>query len=422
MKNVSIIIAVLLSAAVLAVSIITAAPNVQAEEESVEETESKTEPAMAMVEIPAPEPEPEPEPEPKPLWHFFNLDLQGDGEKGNEYNFGCEPDCEMSPEAMDIAFRNRLKQDPPLGAADMASFDAKLGTRYLGVFYDECDEEWDRAINKAKTDWVNGDPEEYYKTLDSWFDFLDSAVSVEIREQKDIVDQMYMNPFTIDGVPDVIVMETDDHTGHFLVYTFKIKNTKKVEVAYRIECGFQPCNVAETMKIKPQKRSGGGGGGGIQPITGGGGKPTINGGGPKPTSTPTPEPTPTSTPKPTPTPTPTPTSTPKKDSTQGSTIIPNDNSGSGENTNNPANPNHSTKEPPNSSITQTPQETQQAIQQIEEANKDAGGGDTPSTPPPTADTTVDSGAAEASEPTETTEKVEEVKDDSPGDSWDGPPE
>jgi hypothetical protein len=201
-------------------------------------------------------------------------------------------------------------------------------------------------------------------------------------------------------------METDEHEGHFLVYTFKIKNTKKVEVAYRIECGFQPCNVAKAMKITPQKRSGGG----IKPITGGGGKPTISGGGPTPT------------PKPTPTPTPTPTPKPKKDPKQGPPIIPNDNPGPGENTNNPADPNHSKKEQPNSSTTQTQREYQDTIKQMEEANKDAGGGDTPSTPPPTAGATVDSGASEASKPAETTEKVEEVKNDSSGSSWDGPPE
>lgn len=404
-KYVSIIIAGVLSAAVLAVSIITAAPDVQVQAEEAEAEVCETvEPEPEMVEIPAPEPEPE-----KSLWHFFNLDLYNDGTPGNEYNFGCMPDCSVTPEAMDIAFRNRLNQDPALGAADMAWFDANLGTRYLGVFYDECDEEWDRAINKAKTDWI-ANPDDYFETLDAFFEHLDSAVSVEIREQKNLEDQMYMNPFTRDHIPDVIVMETDEHEGNFLVYTFVIKETKKIEVAYRLECGFQPTNVAEIMKITPKKRSGGGGGS----ITGGGAKPTLTGGGPKPGPNPTP------TPKPTPTPTPTPK--PKKDPTQGPTIIPNDNPGPGENTNNPADPNHSTKEPPNSSITQTQQEYQDTIKQMEEANKDAGGGDTPSTPPPTADTTVDSGASEANNPTETTEKVEEVKNDSSGESWDGPPE
>ena len=236
----------LLAIAVLIVSIATAGPKV------VEATEEPA--AVVEEEVKAPEAATKPA-SMEPQWHYFNLDLQGDGIEGNEYNFGCMPDCSVTPEAMDVAFRNRLNQDPALGAADMAWFDANLGTRYLGVFYDECDEEWDRAINKAKTDWI-ASPDDYFETLDAFFEFLNSAVSVGIREQKDLEDQMYMNPFTRDHVPDVIVMETDEHEGTFLVYTFVIKETKKIEVAYRIECGFQPTNVAEVMKITPKKRSG----------------------------------------------------------------------------------------------------------------------------------------------------------------------
>ena len=112
---------------------------------------------------------------------------------------------------------------------------------------------------------------------------------------------MYMNPYTVSGIPDVIVMKTDEHTGKFLVYWFSIKG-EMVYVAFRIPCGFQPCNVAELMGIKPV---------------------------PTPTPAPTPAP-----PAPTPTPAPpTPTPHPTKDPTAGTDVGKNDDPGPGPDTN-----------------------------------------------------------------------------------------
>lgn len=393
-KWLSVILSVVLSVAVLVTSILTA---------ETKTVEAVTEPEEVVVasadenvtEQPAAEPVKSTSP-----WHFFNLDLQDNGDDMDDYNFGCAPDVSITPEAIDLAFRNRLAQDPALGAADMAWFDAILGTRYLGVFYDECNEEWDAAINKAKTTWIN-DQDAYDVAVNAFYKFLSSAVSVEIREEKGLEDQMYMNPFTTDGIPDVIVMETDDHEGTFLVYTFLIKGTTKKEVMYRIECGFQPTNVAEVMKITPRKR----GGGGNDAINGGGKKP-YNGGGPKPG------------PKPTPTPTPPPKPKPKKDPTQGTPVLPNDDPGPGENTNNPSDPNHSTKDQDSNSTNMTQKQYNQTIEEIKDAN--SGGGDTPSTPPPSSNTHQDSNAGEADKPTETSESS--VSGEPAGGSWDGPPD
>ncbi|MBR3269675.1 hypothetical protein IKG07_00220 [Candidatus Saccharibacteria bacterium] len=408
-KVITIITTAILAIALVIVSIVLAKPtDVQATApESVEPTPQKV--------VTSPDPTPIPE-EPKYEWHFYNLDLQeDDGDEENDFNFGPMPDmreinpdaeagAEIDPEAMDLIFRNRLRRDPALGAADMAWFDATLKTRYLGLFYDECDEEWDAAMNKAKTEWID-DPDDYFTRLDAFFEYLDEAVSVEIRDQKSLTDQMYMNPHTVDGIPDIIVMETDKHEGKFLVYTFIIKGTTKKEVAYRIECGFQPTNVAEIMKIKPTPRSTGG----PKPVTTAKPKPTITGGGPNPGPTPGPNPTPTPTPKPDP--------KPKKDPTEGTPVLPNDDPGHGENTNNPDNPNHSTKEPENASTTQTQQEYKETIQEMKDANESAGGGDTP-TVQPDPDTHVDSNAGEADKPTEVQESS--VSDEPPGEAWDGP--
>ncbi|MBR5046419.1 hypothetical protein IKX73_02180, partial [Candidatus Saccharibacteria bacterium] len=157
----------------------------------------------------------------------------------------------ISAKELDQELRERLDNDPALGAAVMAWCDAKLGTRYLGVFYDEVEGKWDAAMNAAKVRWMEY-PADYNRTLAAFFTFLDQAKVEVVAVSGGLNDQMYMNPYTTDHVPDVIVRETTDTKGLFLRYTFNIKG-QETEVAYRIDCGFQPTNVATLMKITPQK-------------------------------------------------------------------------------------------------------------------------------------------------------------------------
>ena len=72
--------------------------------------------------------------------HFYNLDLQEDKDQGNEFNFGADPyevGKALAGAYFDDILRERMKEDPALAAAVMAWFDANLGTRFLGVFYEE---------------------------------------------------------------------------------------------------------------------------------------------------------------------------------------------------------------------------------------------------------------------------------------------
>lgn len=130
---------------------------------------------------------------------------------------------------------------------------------------------------------------------------------------------MYANPHTNSGIPEVVVYKTTDHSGHELVYTFSIKGNV-FEVAYRIECGFQPTNVEKAMNIPAQD------------------KPSD--------STPTnPSTNPSVNPGSDPTPTPTPTSDTKDPSKlPNENTEPNDNTGPGEITINPSDSEHSSKD------------------------------------------------------------------------------
>lgn len=410
------VVTLALAAGIIAYDVIKAKPAEVAAAPTKEATVvAKAEPVVVKEE-PAPAPVVEAPAPVTPSWHFYNLDLQNNATTDDDYNFGPPPQVTEASN-LDQELRSRMREDPVLGAAVMAWADSVLGTSYLGRFFDECNEEWDAAMNKAAHAWTQ-DKEEYDKTLDAFFQHLDRA-SMEVRDKKGLKDQMYMNPDTKDGIPEIIILETDNHEGKFLVYTFTIKGSTKKEIMYRLDCGFQPTNVAGTMKKVTVKQKVVGGGGKINfipVISGGGGK--SGGGGSDPTPKPDPKP-----PKPTP-----PTPKPIKDPTKGTPVLPNDDKGPGPNTNTGPGGQYSSRDLPGNSNDLTPEEYRKIIEQMENANsgsREGGDPNTPSTPTP-ADTTPDNngdtgnGNGGIDEPTPVSPGP--VDDDPPGEAWDGPPD
>ena len=300
------------------------------------------------------------------VWYgFYNPSLLKDDDPNNDYNFGYNCYEDGKPASYyDQELRKRMKVDPALGAADMAWVDCLVGSRYMGVFYDECGA-WDAAINAARDQYIAEGKEKYYGHLDAFFSFLDHATKVEVMVAKNgIEDQMYMNPFTETGIPDIFVMKTD-HEGHFLVYTFTIKG-KEVQVPFRIECGFQPCNVEKAMGIEP-----------TTPAGGFGDNP------PSPPSPPDP-PGPPDPPDP-------PPSYPPKDPTHGTDVGGNDTDGPGRDTNTGPGGQQSSAEQPTNSSSGSYDDYQDTMEDLGSVNDDQRTGGDPSTPtvPTSPGTTVD---------------------------------
>ena len=187
---------------------------------------------------------------PAAWYKFYNLDLQLDVDPRNDFNFGSNPHMDgLTAEDYDRELRSRMAKDVALTAGDIAWIDAIVGTRYLGEFYESCKGDWAKTINATKEAWL-ADQGAFYQTLNSVFAFMDKASVTLDYQTSGLDDQMYMNSMTADGVPDVIVMTTTDHTGYFLTYHFLIKD-QEFQVAYRIDCGFQPTNVQAVMGIVP---------------------------------------------------------------------------------------------------------------------------------------------------------------------------
>lgn len=358
--------------------------------------------------------------QPSTWYRFYNTEVLNDNDPNNNFNFGPNPyNVNERAEYYNQSYRNRMRIDPALAAADMAWHDAIVGTRYLGTFYEECKGNWATTINSAKVKFMN-DQKLFNQTLDAYFAFLDTADSVELRYvDAGLEDQMYMNGYTVNGVPDVIVMKTDDHDGWFLVYTFVIKG-QKFEVAYRIDCGYQPTNVEKVMGITP-----------TTPPT----PPTTP---PSPPPTTPPSPPPTTPPSPPPTDPPAP-SYPPKDPTQGTPVGPNDDPGPGPDTNTGVGGQHSSADQPTNSDHMTHEEYVETIQELNEINQEqhvGGDSNTPTVqaPPEThVDNNGDSGTGNGgidvstpvSEPVHVESpsgEVTQISPDQPGEAWGGPPD
>jgi hypothetical protein len=358
-------------------------------------------------------------------WTFYNNYLQSpyDEDSSNDYNFGANPIYEgfTAKDWYDPDFRARIVRDPALGAADIAWFDCVMGTRVLGYFHASIQGDWPTAINEAKERFI-ANPELYNQVCQNFFSWLDAA-EVSIRYDGGLTDQMYMDPHTGSNVPDVIVMETTEHEGWFLVYRFQVKDNV-AEVKYRLECGYQPTNVARLMNWTPVRLV----------------RPTNSPRPPRPTErptsvpevTPTPAPvvtpTPVPTEKPTPTPvvTPTPSPKPTKDitqGTQGELVGKQDNPGPGESTNTGVGSQRSSKQEDHSSTDGNYQQYQQQVGKLEEANE---------TPKPTAkpaqtQVNVDDNGGSADKPTPGQPLPHEAGtgntiNDQPGEAWGGPPD
>ena len=333
-------------------------------------------------------------------WYgFYNLFMLKDNDPNNDYNFGPDPtQSGWQARDFDRDFRERMAYDPALGAADMAWADLMLGSNCSGVTPSKDLEVWAADINRAKEEFMKNQSS-YYTSLGVFYQLLDSATSVEVRTYSGVTNQMFMNPYTNNGVPYVFVMTTDSkESSTFLCYTFVQKGTK-VELYYRIPCGYQPCNVREAVSVVPDS-------------------PTP----PRPTPTPVP---------------PSPPDPPyHKDPTQGTDVGVNDNPGPGPNTNNWADPWHSSVEPDMSSTDfGTYQDYQDAMSDLADANSHQSGSGDNNTPPTSGTHTDDNGAsgtgygsADAGTATHDTHIDDghggnvSISDEGPSGAWGGPPD
>lgn len=90
----------------------------------------------------------------------------------------------------------------------------------------ENENDWDVAITRIKAILCGSD------------------VTIEVKSLNSYTSAMYMIPLQLDGdKPCVVVRNTNNAGGHFIVFNVKLKDGKIVPVRFRLECGYQPIDV-----------------------------------------------------------------------------------------------------------------------------------------------------------------------------------
>lgn len=291
-------------------------------------------------------------------------------------------------------FLSSVHEDPAKLAACVAWYDACMRTDLLGDFFVNVkgrEEAWMHCINDAAKAWEKDEKafEEAYERFATAIKHTNSY-TVEYVESG-LTDQMYMYGYTIGERPTVIVMETAQEWGVVLRFVNIVKNNP-VEFSYRATCDFQPVNVAEVMGVTPK----------VNPVN--------------------------------------PKKPPVKDPTQGTPVGGNDNRGAGPNTNNGVGATTGTGDLPTNSNHETLGEYWEDIADLERANdttREAGDPNTPTAPPPSSGTDVDSNANSGNgygnidRPStdhggatydDSHGREHSVSDESAGDEWGGPPD
>ncbi|MCQ2570850.1 MAG: hypothetical protein MJ154_01195 [Candidatus Saccharibacteria bacterium] len=73
-----------------------------------------------------------------------------------------------------------------------------------------------------------------------------SDVQVEIKELNNYTSAMYMVPLQLEGdKPSVVVRNSNNVGGHFVVFSILLKDGSRVELKLRLECGYQPVDVPD---------------------------------------------------------------------------------------------------------------------------------------------------------------------------------
>ena len=192
-----------------------------------------------------------------------------------------------------------MSVDPALCAAIACDLD-QLGITDTPILEPEADLPVGRRPDAAHLRFLEN-PEDWDEALARITAILcGEDVTVELGELNNYTSAMYMAVNQLEGnKPSVIVRNTHNAGGHFVIFNIVLKDGSIVQVKVRLECGYQPVDVPDWNPPGPSPTP--------TPVP-----PTPT---PEPSDTPTPTPPPTtpppSTPTPTPTSTPTPTPVPK---------------------------------------------------------------------------------------------------------------
>ena len=193
--------------------------------------------------------------------HFYNLDLQDDGDLSNDFDFAPNRlTSSKDPDYYSEDFAELRGNDAANLVGACIAFDKTINTNYVrGILYNCKDKELKEEVKdldraNAAIRMLEKDETLFRLVEASVNKLMRKAKKKEFLKMKGIKTQLFQNPATIDGIPDLVFYESEFDEGYCLVYTFQVKSGSKTEVpvAFHIKCGYQWCNAK--LDTKPTKK------------------------------------------------------------------------------------------------------------------------------------------------------------------------
>ncbi len=233
-----------------------------------------------------------------PEFVFHNFPLTTDDDPDNNSYFG--PNILSQDKTKSDYWRTikaMMEEDPFILAEAISTADQIRHTDLCGDYYNGDNAEWAKSINLMVEDFFNT-PGTFVNLSEKFLDMLNNETrELDLVQSEDVIDQYYLDIYTREGIPHVVVAETHQ-SGDILIAWLRTKGGDRqndVGLGFRLQC----CNVcavfrrdgtvtpiSKEMNIPTEK---------VPEMPKGYDPPTPT---PKPTAAPTPKPTATPTPVP----------------------------------------------------------------------------------------------------------------------------
>ena len=233
-----------------------------------------------------------------PEFVFHNFPLTTDDDPDNNSYFG--PNILSQDKTKSDYWRTikaMMEEDPFILAEAISTADQIRHTDLCGDYYNGDNAEWAKSINLMVEDFFNT-PGTFVNLSEKFLDMLNNETrELDLVQSEDVIDQYYLDIYTREGIPHVVVAETHQ-SGDILIAWLRTKGGDRqndVGLGFRLQC----CNVCAVFRRD----------GTVTPISKEMNIPTEKVpempkgyDPPEPTKAPTPTPKPTAAPTPTPVP------------------------------------------------------------------------------------------------------------------------
>ena len=182
-----------------------------------------------------------------PEFTIYNFPLTTDDDPDNNSYFG--PNILSQDKTKSDYWRTikaMMEEDPFILAEAISTADQIRHTDLCGDYYNGDNAEWAKAINLMVGDFFNK-PGTFVNLSEKFLDMLNNETrELDLIQSEDVIDQYYLDIYTREGIPHVVVAETHQ-SGDILIAWLRTKGgdpQNDVGLGFRLQC----CNVCAVFR------------------------------------------------------------------------------------------------------------------------------------------------------------------------------